>query len=77
MGNEFTISSEAAEAIFKDVLVDDYNLLCSLIDDLKSKDELKPHHEEDLADNLRYKEHFEALIVYYYGEWAAQSIIKK
>jgi hypothetical protein len=77
MTKTFTIDSEAAEAIFKDVLVDDYNLLCSLVDELRSKDELKPYQQEDLADNLRYKEHFEALIVYYYGEWAAQSIIKK
>ena len=74
------LNDEAMDAIFRNILVEDYNSLCRDIKALKKERKtsgLKEYQIEDLADNIRYRDAMKVLIGYYFAHNEAQEILKK
>ena len=74
------LNDEAMDAIFRNILVEDYNSLCRDIKTLKKERKaigLKEYQVEDLSDNIRYRDAMKVLIGYYFAHNEAQEILKK
>lgn len=74
------LDAEAMDAIFRSILVEDYNSLCRDIKALKKERKaigLKEYQVEDLSDNIRYRDAMKILIGYYFPHSEAQEILKK
>ena len=74
------LDTEAMDAIFRNILVEDYNSLCRDIKTLKKERKaigLKEYQVEDLSDNIRYRDAMKVLIGYYFAHEEAQEILKK
>ena len=60
------ITNDTAEALFKDILLQDYHTCVSSINELESREsELEPHEAQDLANDLRFKTALENMMEYY------------
>ena len=60
------ITDETAEAMFRDILIQDYKGLVKDIDDLESRlQDLKPYEFEDLCADRRFKEAIKIMMEYY------------
>jgi hypothetical protein len=71
------ITSETADSLFRDILVQDYRGLKAAIKDLESKKNLEPHESEDLAADRRWVAAIETLLSYYLVDDHAQEIINE
>jgi hypothetical protein len=74
------LNDEAMDAIFRNILVEDYRRLKEDIKRLKKKhknDGLKTFEYEDLINNIRFRDAMKVLIGYYFAHEEAQTIIKK
>ena len=74
------LDTEAMDAIFRTILVEDYHSLCRDIKSLKKERKtigLKEYQIEDLSDNIRYRDAMKVLIGYYFAHEEAQTILKK
>ena len=72
------ISSETADALFRDILVQDHNSLKSSIKNLEGKlNELKSWEIEDLEANRKYVTAIETLFTYYLPFEMYQRIINE
>lgn len=65
--NTYTVSlsPETIDSIMQQVLVDDYVGLLKSINDLQNKPHLEKFEQDDLADDLKYRQAFEILLSYY------------
>jgi hypothetical protein len=61
------LNSEAVDGIVKSILLQDYKMLCSDIENLESAAELPKYKKEDLEHNYRYRNAMETLLEYYVG----------
>ena len=60
------ITNDTADALFRDILVQDYRGLVRSISELESREsELAPHEAQDLANDLRFKTALEIMMEYY------------
>jgi hypothetical protein len=74
------LDTEAMDAIFRTILVEDYHMIKEDIKRLKKKhknDVLKTFEYEDLINNIRFRDAMKVLIGYYFAHEEAQTIIKK
>jgi len=73
------ISTETAESMFRDILVEDYRRIRNDIYDLTNraveKGELKPFEQEDLENNKQYFEAMKVMLGYYLPFSDAEAII--
>ena len=63
--HKIEITTETAEALVKDILVEDYNNLSKLIEQDGSKTDLSKTQEQDLLDWIKYRNALEVLLEYY------------
>ena len=61
------ISDDTADALFREILIDDYNGLKADIAKLQANGERKPYEDEDLAHNKKYLAAIEVMMEYYVG----------
>ena len=62
------ISSETADQLMKDILVQDYLGLVKSVEDLSARalrEELKPHQLEDLANDRTFRDAMAVMLTYY------------
>jgi len=62
------ISSETADQLIQDILVQDYLSLVQSVEDLTARaarDELKPYQLEDLANDLAFRDAMAVMLTYY------------
>ena len=62
------ISSETADQLMKDILVQDYLGLVKSVEDLSARalrEELKPHQLEDLANDSAFRDAMAVMLTYY------------
>ena len=70
------ITAETAEAMFRDILIQDYRGLVNDINDLESKlEELKPFQFEDLCADRRFKEAMKIMMEYYLTPGQMKAVI--
>ncbi len=60
------ITDETADALFRDVLVQDYKRLVQDILASSSKLSLEKHEQEDLAEWIRYRDAIKVMMEYYF-----------
>ena len=61
------ITNDTADALFKDILVQDYRGLVRSISELESRDaDLEPYQIEDLSNDRRLKAAIEIMMEYYF-----------
>lgn len=64
------LTGEAVDGLMRSILLQDYQSLCSDIENLESAKELPQYKQEDLAANREYKAAMEKLMEYYIGfDW--------
>jgi hypothetical protein len=64
------ISTDTAESIFRDMLIQDYKGLQTSVAELKAKETLEPYEQEDLDNDQRYIGALEIMLEYYIGaDW--------
>jgi len=63
-----TIADDTADALFRDILVQDYRGLVSNIAELEDRPALASHEQSDLDDNRRYVAAMEIIMEYYFTE---------
>jgi len=60
------ISSETADSLFQDILIQDYKGMISDIEALESRlQDLKPYEFEDLCNNRRWRDAIATMMEYY------------
>ena len=60
------LTSDAADEIFKSILIQDYKSLCADIRGLEdNQNKLKKYQIEDLENNIRYRDAMEVMMEYY------------
>jgi hypothetical protein len=73
------ISSETAESMFRDILIEDYRRIRSDIYDLTNKavekGQLSSYEQDDLDNNKHYLEAMKVMLGYYLPETEANIII--
>lgn len=73
------LQADTLDAIFKQILVEDYRSLCRDIKALKKEHKtvgLKTYQYEDLTNNIRYRNALKVAITYYFAHEEAKNIIK-
>lgn len=73
------LQADTLDAIFKQILVEDYRSLCKDIKALKQERKtsgLKEYQIEDLSDCIRYRDALKVAITYYFAHEEAKKIIK-
>ena len=60
------ITDETADALFRDVLVQDYKRLVQDIQASSIKLSLEKHEQEDLAEWIRYRDAIKVMMKYYF-----------
>ena len=75
--HKIEITTETAEALVRDILVDDYNNLSKLIEQDGSKSDLSKAQEEDLLDWIKYRNALRVLLEYYLPHEAYLTVIGK
>lgn len=74
------LQADTLDAIFKQILVEDYRSLCRDIKALKKERKasgLKEYQIEDLSDNIRYRDALKTAITYYFAHDEAREILGK
>ena len=74
------LQADTLDAIFKQILVEDYRSLCRDIKVLKKEHKtvgLKTYQYEDLIDNIRYRDAMKVAITYYFAHDEAREILSK
>ena len=72
------ITNETAEAIFRDILIQDYKSLVKNIDNLESRlQDLKPYEFEDLCAERRFKEAIKIMMEYYLAPDQMKAVINE
>jgi hypothetical protein len=72
------LNSDAVDAIFRSIFIEDYKMLKSDIQNLKDIPELAPYQKEDLKANKKYLDAMETLMTYYIGyNWESEVNINK
>lgn len=74
------LQADTLDAIFKQILVEDYHSLCRDIKALKKERKtsgLKEYQIEDLSDNIRYRDALKVAITYYFAHDEAREILGK
>jgi hypothetical protein len=74
------LQADTLDAIFKQILVEDYRSLCRDIKALKKERKtsgLKEYQIEDLSDNIRYRDALKIAITYYFAHDEAREILGK
>jgi len=74
------LDTEAMDAIFRTILVEDYHRIKEDIKRLKKKHKaegLKTFEYEDLINDIRFRDAMKVLIGYYFAHSEAQEILKK
>lgn len=80
MRYNITIEDEAVESLFREILVQDYRSLMTDVRVLKKKRKmsgLEFYEQQDLDNNLHYKNAIEVMLTYYLPHDKAQNIIKE
>ena len=73
-----TIENETAEALFRDILIQDWRGLKSEIAALEAKgDDIKPFESEELTADRRWVAAMETLMEYYLPYDAAQQLLNE
>jgi hypothetical protein len=61
------ITNDTADALFNDILLQDYHGLVRSINELESRDaDLEPYQIEDLSNDRRFKAAIEIMMEYYF-----------
>ena len=64
------LNNDAVDGIVKSILIQDYKMLCSDIENLESAAELREYQQQDLTHNYRYRNAMEIIMEYYVGmDW--------
>ena len=72
------ITNDTADAMIRDILLQDYNTIVSSITELVLREtELEPHEAQDLADDRRFKAAFEIMMEYYFSDEQRQKAMKQ
>lgn len=74
------LQADTLDAIFKQILVEDYRSLCRDIKVLKKEHKtsgLKTYQYEDLINNIRYRDAMKVAITYYFAHDEAREILSK
>jgi len=74
------LQADTLDAIFKQILVEDYRSLCRDIKVLKKARKtggLKEYQIEDLSDNIRFRDALKIAITYYFAHDEAREILSK
>lgn len=71
------LDDDVVDNIVLSVLKKDYRRLCDEITDLKLKQTLQPHQQEDLKHSTEYKQAIEGVLRYYMYIGDAEKFIKE
>jgi pimeloyl-CoA synthetase len=74
------IETDTLDAIFRQIIVEDYRSLCRDIKALKKERKtngLMEYQIEDLSDNIRYRDALKIAITYYFAHDEAREILGK
>ena len=70
-----TIADDTADALFRDILVADYQRLLKDIGELEAQGQLAEYQQADLVDNRRYAAAMAVMMEYYIAEHARPEIV--
>ena len=70
-----TIADDTADALFRDILVADYQRLLKDIGELEAQGQLAEYQQADLVDNRRYAAAMAVMMEYYIAEHARPEVL--
>ena len=76
--HKIEISDDTAEAIFRDILIQDFKGIIASVRELEGRlQELESYELEDLHDNRRYAEALKVMMGYYLAHDEAERVINE